>query len=244
MSKSNQLSRLIGPLIGVAVLAVAGATALAVAPGSPLAVFGAAATPKPTPPPGPANAAEFDALIADSRARQDQFVRDFVSSGQDPRTLPRVTLSATGPRTDTLRSAVNAADVIVRARVVGITFTPTGGVPDATVTVRIADRLKAGPLAPGAQTLTVRQVGGPMRTATGGALAQLDIDDLLLPGDDVFLLLTARPGLDADYNTIPSAGIYFITPTAITAEHSNVFGNSVTGQAPGQFDASVRAMLR
>lgn len=244
MFRSSQIRRLIAPLLGMALVALAGITALAVTPGSPVALVSAAATPKPTPPPGPANAAEFDALIATSRARQDQFVRDFVSSGQDPRTLPRVTFTATGPRTETLEAAVSAADVIVRARVVAITFTPTGGVPNAAVAVRIADRIKAGALAAGTQTLTVRQVGGPLRQATGGALAELDIDELLLPGDDVFLLLTARPGLDADYNAIPSAGIYFITPTAVRAEHSNVFGASVTGQAPGQFDARMRALLR
>lgn len=241
----HRVSRVLGPFIIAGALVAVGLTAWAASPAGPFTHSAGAPTPKPTPPAGPATAADFDALVASSRSRQDQFVRDFMASRQDPRTLQRVVISATAPLIPNLGAAVAAADTIVRGRVESTSFAPSdSGTPVATSTIRITQIVKAGRLTPGQQQLSLRQIGGPVPQANGGVLAQLETDELVLPGDDVVLLLSGRSELGADLQALPVAGIYFVTKTGILAEHSNVFGNAVNGQVPELFTARIQALVR
>lgn len=219
----------------------AGLTALAAAPGGPLVQYLPVATPKPTPPSGPATSAEFDALVASAQQRHVEYLREFISSGHDPRALPRITISATAPRLATLEAAVAEADVIIRGRVESISFRPgTSGVPVATATIRMSEWIKG--ISPEEDAVTVRQIGGPVPQPSGGGLAQLETDELILPGDDVFLFLTSRLETAPDYQTIPTAGIYFVHPAGLVGQGVNPFGASVNGMRATAFSARLRSL--
>lgn len=230
----------------IAAIAIASTVTAAVVIAAPTAIgpifAGVMATPKPSIPPGPATPAELDALVTASRAQHRQYLRDFIASGADPRSLPRVLIPATAPVPESLSEAVRRADVIVRGRVLSTSFAipADDNVPLATSTVQVVETVKQRQSGVCAR-LSVLQRGGPVPQANGGGLAQLSTDELILAGDEVILLLQYREDLGGSYRPVPGAGTYFVSNGRVVPEHSNRFGATVVGQPTAAFMAALRA---
>lgn len=212
-------------VLGTASLVVVGLAALA----GPLA----ADPPKPTPPPGH-SIQEAQAIIETSRVRNQQYLRDFVASGRDPRSLPRLTLEATGDVPSSLAEAVHGAQLVARGSVVRTTFTSgRDGFPLTTSTLRLVEVLKAPVAQSAGMEIQILQIGGPVPQPkpVDGGLAQLATDELLLSGDDVIILANFRPDLGV-FQPISGAGIYFNRNGRIIPEELNRFGGTLAGASP------------
>lgn len=175
---------------------------------------------------GTSSAAAFDALVAAGDARQQQYLREFIASGTDPRTLPREFVSGSSGEPDTLRGVIAISEVIVRAQVIRTEFVGQPlDLPLTISTVRVSDVARGS--AVGAE-LKVVQRGGPVPQSNrqGGALAQLETDEILLTGDDVVLFLRAERRVGG-YMTVGAAGIYFIRDGVLVPEKHNKFARTV-----------------
>ncbi len=80
--------------------------------------------------------------------------------------------------------------------------------------------------------VTVTQLGGPVAHGQGGALAELDADELILPGDQVVLLLT-QPVAGGSLRTVQGGGVYFVRNGAMAGESSEFY--KVKGESLDQF---------
>ena len=142
--------------------------------------------------------------------------------------MPVIEIPSLAPPPLTLTQALSQATLVVHAKVRAVTFqsNPSRGLPLATATVDVLQTAK-GRSAP---TITVLQLGGPVAEGSGGALAQLDTDPLLLPGDDVLLLLHPSPAAPGLYRTVIGAGVTEITHGTVRAQDGNPFGAQITGQ--------------
>lgn len=228
-------STAVGAIVATAALAL---FAVSTATAQPTA----APTQKPPIPPG-IPPQQADQAAAAARARELAYLQEFNVQGRDPRSLPRRNIDAVGDLPTSLQAAARRADLIIRGSVAKTTYAPDpgGGLPIATSSVTVSTTLKqAGPTA---DTVLVVQAGGPVPVIGGGALAQLDIDELVLPGDEVFLLLVKREDLGA-YKTIPGAGVFFVRAGAVSAEEHNLFGRSVNGQSASAFSATLSLLAR
>ena len=166
------------------------------------------------------------ALHDAAHARNSQFLHDFVAGGGDPRSLPVVLVESYGAPPLTLADALAESDAVVQGTVRGVTFAdnPSGGMPLATATVDVTRKFKGAI----GSVITVRQLGGPVAQGTGGALAEIDTDRLLLPGDEAILML--RIGTSGNFNTLPGAGVNLIKNGRVEAEAANPFGLLFTGR--------------
>lgn len=186
--------------------------------------------PPPKVPPTRPPSAEYERRGAEIAAKNTEFVNKFVASGASARALPRMNFNSYDPGPATLSAASKRAVAIVVGLVTATTFSPNGaGLPIADSTVAV-DRVVAGSLP---SMIHVFQLGGPMESDHGPVLAQLKVDELLLPGDDVVLLLVAGP--DGTNRIIPSAGSYAVAAGRVTAIQANPFSTSVNGLALDQF---------
>ncbi len=215
--------------------------ALAVALGfAALQASGSAAS-KPQPPFSRGSDEEYARLIGSSRSRNETFLSAFNTQGRDPRALRRVTVATTyAPGPLTLRDAVGAADVVVRGRVISVAFRANvyGGIGETVSTVEISETMKGG----ATSRVTVAQLGGPMASEDGnGILAQTDTDEILLPGDDLILLL--RKSASVHLTTVPGAGILFVRAGLVQPEASNRFGGAVRGQPAIELLATLRGLV-
>ncbi len=196
---------------------------------------------KPTPPPGH-SFDEAKAIVAASRLLHEQYLRDFVASGRDPRSLPRGMMEATGDVPAALADAVRGAQLVARASVVRTTFTSgPDGFPVATSTLRLTDVLKAPAAQAAGVEVQILQVGGPIPQPKpiDGVLAQLTTDELVLTGDDVIILANYRTDLGV-FQGLPGAGIYFVRNSRVVPEDSNRFGATLLGASP----ANVLTLMR
>jgi hypothetical protein len=155
------------------------------APPTPIVVKGA---------PIPASSTDPDRIIADAVARNDAALAAFRASGCDPRALKQVALShVDGPGPSTLDDAVARADAIVVGRVASIgpldVFSPGGRLPVSTARVDVSRTLKGAPR----RSLDVKQLGGIALQPEGLVLGHMGAE-LILPGDEVVLLLEQRAG--------------------------------------------------
>jgi hypothetical protein len=184
------------------------------------------------PQPGPAASLtdqQRAAIVAQAHARNAWDLRDFVTQRRDPHTLPVIEVQSFAPPPPTMEQALSQATLVVHAKVRAVTFQsdPGGGLPLATATVDVLQTAKGRP----APTITVLQLGGPVAEGAGGALAQLDTDPLLLPGDDVILLLRPSPATPGLYRTVIGAGVDKITNGTVRAQDGNPFGAQITGRS-------------
>lgn len=179
-------------------------------------------------------------IVAAAHARNDEYLQNFIRTGQDPRSLPRLEVPAYAASPPSLRDAVAESTLIGTGRVMSVNFAPnpSGGMPLATSSVAL-DRVVKGEPVP---TLTIVQLGGPVAQETGGALAQLNNDELLLPGDDVVLFL-GRDSL-GEWRPLPGAGIIFIESGLAVPEASNAFGTSLKGQTKAAVVAVISDLAR
>lgn len=195
---------------------------------------------KPQPPFSRGSDDEYAQSIEAGRQRRVQFTRDFVAQGRDPRSLPKVVVSRgydRGPRT--LEAAVAASHLVVAGVVLRTSFTPddSGSFPKALSLVRVTDVIKGGSVG----QVVVRQLGGPELGPTGGILSQTDTDELLLPGDEVVLLLKDFTGA---HHTVAASGIYFIQGGRVVPEHVNPFGDSLAGKSKDELIAALKGAVR
>lgn len=170
--------------------------------------------------------AERQADVDAAHQRNNEYLLDFITSKQDPRSLPVLEIMAWAAPFPDLPSAVQAADVILRGVVESTSFeiNPSGGLPIALSAVRITSLDKG---VPGGSVIVVRQLGGPVAQAKGGAFARLSNDESILPGDDVVLFL--RAAADGRYTTQPGTGVYFVRDGRAYAEEANPFGDQLSG---------------
>jgi hypothetical protein len=222
--------------------------AAAVLLGALVLVTGAAALggKPPVAPPGISQerAAQLD---AERQSREQEFLTAFVASGRDPHALPRTHLDAIAVVAETLKESVAAADAIV----IGVTeqtrfvVNPSGGLPTAKSVVRISEVVKSDAALPlVGQTLDLFQAGGPMPyPAPGGSLRELDVDELVLPSDQVVLFVTYQPRVSG-FSPLAGSGVYFVRAGTLTPEVRNRFGTSIRGRSVSDLLVMIAAASR
>lgn len=184
--------------------------------------FGQAPPPKvpPTLPPR----VEYERIGQQIAAQNASFLNEFAASGASARSLPRKNFSSYNRGPATLSAAKAEVVAIVVGRVTATTFSPDGaGLPIADSTVSV-DRVVVGSLP---ATIHVLQLGGPMRSDTGPVLAQVEVDEVLLPGDNVVLFLAI--GADGAYRVVQGAGSYWVAGGRVSASRTNPFAASISG---------------
>jgi hypothetical protein len=171
-----------------------------------------------------------------SEQRSD-WLADFVSQGRDPRELPLVNLEVDhwGPPM-TLGRAQREARYVVHGRVSATTYVSDVralGHPYSIATVQV-HRVVKGQIS--TRTIEVLQSGGPEWDPEGGKLWQIPGDPLLLPGDEVILLLipaySEEQRMLGRYQTVYQAGVYLITDQGVFASGSNALSGIVSGRTP------------
>lgn len=207
-------------LVVVVVTAAVATAALA----TTLALAGNATVDKPPPynPFAGKTDAEVEATITATHARDDQFVRDFVAQHRDPRSLPVSWVTSYAPYPPSVDAAARAATLIVHGIVQTITFdpNPSGGLPYATSQIQVVGVVK-GQASP---VISVFQLGGPVAPGDGGRLAQLAMDPLVLPGDEVVLLL-AKGSAGQLWRPVYGAGVYVVRNGIIEGEAAEHYGS-------------------
>lgn len=183
------------------------------------------------------------ALHAEAHAINARYLADFNARNGDPRSLPVVEVeSYAGPSAVTLDEAVRESELIIRGKVVGVTFesAPGGGMPLATSSVEVTASLVGD--GPGA--VKVFQEGGPVAQGDGGGLVQDDVDPILMPGDSVILLLTYDKKLGA-YRTRPGVGVNVIEADGmVRAQEANPFADEINGLKAADFVRKIEAAAR
>jgi len=171
-----------------------------------------------------------ESIHAAAHAQNDAFLRSFVAQHQDPHSLSVIWVPSWAAPPATLKAAAQTAQTIVQGKVLGVDFAsnPSGGMPIATARVQVARTVKGQ--AP--SMVTVTQLGGPVAHGQGGALAELDADELILPGDQVVLLLT-QPVAGGSPRTVQGGGVYFVRNGAMAGESSEFY--KVKGESLDQF---------
>jgi len=100
-------------------------------------------------------------------------------------------------------------------------------VPEMTATVSVRDVGKGSIAGP---RTVVRQSGGPVARPGGrGALVRLEGEELILPGDEVVLLLTRSQATTPEYRAIYGAGVQFVRNGRFSGESAKRYG--VDGQS-------------
>lgn len=192
---------------------------------------------KPPPGSGPIwSDAEHAANITAFRARDNAYLADFQAKGLDPRGLPLLLIPGTnvGPRT--LAETIAHSSGIVRGTVTRTTFSSLAeaSLPIAESTLMVREVLKGASLT----RVAIRQTGGPVPQAGGGALAQLEADPLILSGDDVFVFFVDQPGYGL--RPLPVTGIVRVVSGRVRANEHSAFAGQLTGMTPTAFAATVR----
>jgi hypothetical protein len=143
--------------------------------------------------PLPAPSVDPSRLIADAAARSDAALAAYRASGCDPRDLKQVALTHIDGPLVTLESAVARSDMIVVGEVRSLdpldVWSPMRQGPISTAHVEVAQSLKGTP----PRSIEVKQYGGIALQPEGLVLGHMGAE-LILPGDEVVLLLQRRDG--------------------------------------------------
>jgi hypothetical protein len=181
--------------------------------------------------------AERMAKIEAGRARQRDFFNQFVASGQDPRSLPRISVSPYSGPIASLKETVATADAIVAGTVSRQDFSRSGdGVERSRARISVDTIIKDSTVLP--DELVIDQTGGPVLGQGGPALFQLDVDELMLKGDKGVLFLRASNGR---IWTLPGSGIVFIQDGLAVPEASSRFAGDIRGLTLPQLLALIDA---
>lgn len=164
------------------------------------------------------------ALVDQTHSQTVKYLQEFEARHGDPRSLPVITVSTWQPPALSLRDAVTRATAIVHGNVLAAHFlVDAAGQPEMTATVSVLD-VGAGP------SIVVRQLGGPVARPGGrGALVRLEGEELILPGDEVVLLLTPSQATTLEYRAIYGAGVQFVRNGRFSGESAKRYG--VDGQS-------------
>jgi hypothetical protein len=171
-------------------------------------------------------------IIADAAARADAALAAFRASGCDPRALKQVSLShIDGSPALTLEETVVRSDAIVIGRVRSLdpldAFSPVRNGPLSTAHVDVIQTLKGT----ARRTIDVRQFGGIALQPEGLVLGHLGAE-LILPGDEVVLLVEQRAG-----------AFWAVYPLGAVRVQGDVLDPTVAGTFE-HAGAAIRAMTR
>jgi hypothetical protein len=191
----------------------------------------------------PASDAEYKAQIDAGRAKQRDFFEQFVASGQDPRSLPRASISHIDcwcPPMTNLQETIAAAHAVVVGTVSRVEFTYDNGLGRSRASISVEKIIKNGALP---RDLVVTQIGGPVIVGNGTpsgqpALGQMENDELLLKGDKAVLFLRTHSG---HTTTLPDSGIVFIQDGLAVPEAASRFGADIRGLTLPQLLALIDA---
>ncbi len=222
MNRRARLSILAG--VAVAMVAVTGAIVVSME-----AAAGGGYTKQPSNPWAGLTDAQRQADVDQAHARNVRYLQDFEARHGDPRSLPVIKVSTWQGPAPSLGSAAGQASAIVHGGVQSVRFVadPNGNLPQMIATVAVRD---VGKGSVAGSTISVRQPGGPVAQPGGhGALVRLEEEELVLPGDEVVLLLTRSATSDPEYRAVYGAGIQFIRGGRFAGEAAERYG--VAGQA-------------
>ena len=169
------------------------------------------------------------AVVDQTHSQNVKYLQDFEARRGDPRTLPVITISTWQGPLPSLGDAAAQATAIVHGNVLAVHFVadPGGDLPQMTATVSVRD---VGKGLIGGSVMVVRQIGGPVAQAGGrGALVRLEGEELILPGDEVVLLLTRSLATTLEYRAINWAGVQFIRNGRFSGKSAKRYG--VDGQS-------------
>ena len=176
---------------------------------------------------------ERQARISGFWERNDQWVRDFVAQGRDPRDL-RVDIAENySPGVRTIVAARDASQFAIEGRVISTTYV-LRTMPSIPLSIATVEVIRVAKGSVHTELIEVLQIGGPAWTEDGkGVLQQLEGDPLLLPEQHVVLLLIPAQEdsqrAAGRYQTVYGAGVYLATPQ-IQAQSGNAFWESVNGR--------------
>jgi hypothetical protein len=163
------------------------------------------------------------AEVDKAHAENTQYLQEFQARHGDVRSLPVIKISTWAPPSSSVGVATAQANAIVHGYVETVHFTanPTGGMPEMNATVRTTDVGKGSV----GSTIVVRQSGGPVAQPGGkGALLELEYEHLILPGDEVVLLLNLVPGSNSEYRLIYGPGALLIENGHFAGEAARRYG--------------------
>ncbi len=163
------------------------------------------------------------AVVDQTHAQNVKYLQDFEARHGDPRSLPVITVSPWQPPALTLGDAAARATAIVHGNVQAAHFfTDRGGPPQMTATVSVGD---VGKGSVASSSVVIRQLGGPVARPGGrGALVRLEGEELMLPGDEVVLLLTRSQPTIPEYRAIYGAGVQFVRKGRFSGEAAKLYG--------------------
>lgn len=190
---------------------------------------------------------EYARGIEAGRARQRQFVLDFMAQGRDPRCLVRMSgLPHYALPPASLEKAVEAAEAIVVGRVERTRFFTPAGQTLASARSRIAVErvLKGRPRDP----LFLLQPGGPaLCSGPGGKGVECLYEDytgeVVLPGDEVVLFLRSASRASDAYLAFSGAAVYYIRDGNVVPLASNSFGASLAPKSKAKLIAAIEREL-
>ena len=169
--------------------------------------------------------AQKQAVVDQAHARNAKYLNDFEARRGDPRTLPIITIDAWQPPPPSFGPASAKATAVVRGIVREVHFTPQadGGIPQMTAMVEV---LSVGRGSVAQTTIRVRQMGGPVAQGESGqgALVRLDGEELILPGDEVVLLLLQPEPKVNEFQAVYGAGVYFVRNGILSGEAATRYG--------------------
>lgn len=168
--------------------------------------------------------AQKNAIVEQTHAQNMKYLQDFEARHGDPRSLPVIRIDTYQGPPASFGSAAAHATVVMQGVVREVHFAadPNGGIPGMTASVNVTS-VGRGALA--GSTIFVRQLGGPVARPNGrGALMRLDGEELILPGDQVVLLLTQpQPHVNL-YRPVYGAGVYFLRNGVLAGEAATRYG--------------------
>lgn len=187
-----------------------------------------------------------DTLRSEGNAKVVKWVKDFIASGQDPRSLPRSpTTALPAPAASSLDLAVEGAETIVIGYITDVDFEvvldDTAGPASVwgTAHVSVEGTLKGDQ----AKEIMVVQSGGPQPNSDlkSGSLAYSEATPYLLKGDRALLFLKKD---ELGYYVQGWTGTYLVDKEdKLDAVAGNPFGASVEAQSLSQFSAEIEAVV-
>jgi len=163
-------------------------------------------------------------VVAATHAKNVQYLQSFEARHGDPRSLPVIRIGTYQAPPPSFGAAAAQATAVVHGVVRSVHFTadPNGNLPQMTASV---DVISVGRGTVAGPAISVRQLGGPVAQPNGGgALVRLDGEELILPGDEVVLMLVSAQPDVASYRAVYGAGVYFVRKGLLSGEAASRYG--------------------
>ena len=163
--------------------------------------------------------------VEDARARQRNFATGFIPNGGDPRALKRFSIDPYSAGHTSLELSVERAHLIVVGRVAAVEYRADDSNDGAHSRAKDAvSEVIRGPA--GLTSVEVRQFGSQMITNEGPALVQQSTGELLLPGDEVLLMLIEVEGMNL---ALDGTGIIFFDGGIARPMAASLIKDQLTG---------------